>query len=122
MDALVSLLPLAAIAFLVDLPWLYTVGGWTQSIVKKIQGGAPVEMRWQGAPIVYLAIAFLIQHTRNRLDAFWMGIAVYGIYDFTNYAIFKNYQLEFAVADTLWGGVLFMGLREIALRLNLAGL
>ena len=119
MDALVSLVPLAVIAFLVDIPWLTVVGGWAQSMIKKIQGGAPVEVRWSAAPIVYLAIAFLVQHTRNRMDAFWTGVAVYGIYEFTNYVAFKNYQLEFAVADTLWGGVLFMALREIGLRLNL---
>ena len=119
MDALRTLLPLAILGVLVDIPWLYMVGGWSQSMIKKIQGGAPMRLRWEGAVVVYLAIAFLVQRTRNMTDAFFTGLAVYGIYDFTNYAILNNYQLEFAVADTLWGGTLFVILRELGLRLNL---
>ncbi len=119
MDALVSLVPLAVLGVLVDIPWLYTVGGWTQDMVKRIQGGAPMRMRWEGAPIIYLAIAFLVQHTRNRLDAFLTGLSVYAIYDFTNYATLEKYDIRFAVADSLWGGTLFVILRELGLRLNL---
>jgi uncharacterized membrane protein len=29
------------------------------------------------------------------------------VYDFTNYALLKDYDFRFAVADTVWGGVLF---------------
>lgn len=34
------------------------------------------------------------------------GLVCYGIFDFTNLAIFKDYQLSTAIIDTLWGGFL----------------
>ncbi len=34
------------------------------------------------------------------------GLVVYGVYDFTNYAIFQNYSLRIAVIDVLWGVLL----------------
>jgi hypothetical protein len=85
-------------------------------MLKRVQGGAPVRVRWEVAPIVYLAIAFLVQHTRNRMDAFWFGLCAFII---SNYAVLSNYDLRFAVADSVWGGTLFVILRELGLRLNL---
>ena len=37
----------------------------------------------------------------------FLGICVYGIYNFTNFAIFDNYSWKVAVVDTIWGGTLF---------------
>jgi uncharacterized membrane protein len=36
-----------------------------------------------------------------------IGLAIYGIYNATNMAIFKHYDVSVAVMDTLWGMVLF---------------
>ena len=119
MHALRNLLPLAALFVLCDLPWLYTVGGWSQAMVKRIQGGAPFQMRWEGAPIVYIALAFLVQHAATTTDAFLLGLATYAVYDFTNYATLAKYELEFAVPDSLWGGTLFAIVRELGVRLGL---
>ena len=44
---------------------------------------------------------------RSPNDAFILGFCVYGIYEFTNIAIFKNYKWIAAIVDTLWGGILF---------------
>ncbi len=38
--------------------------------------------------------------------AFVFGIVVYGIFDFTNLAIFTNYDLKTGLIDILWGGIL----------------
>jgi len=34
------------------------------------------------------------------------GIITYGIFDFTNLSLFKNYPLGLALFDTIWGGIL----------------
>lgn len=34
------------------------------------------------------------------------GIITYGIFDFTNLSLFKNYPIGLALFDTLWGGIL----------------
>jgi uncharacterized membrane protein len=119
MDTLYSLIPLALLFIVCDLPWLYTVGGWTQSMVKKIQGGAPFQMRWEGAPIVYLALAFLVQKARSTVEAGLIGLCTYAVYDFTNYSTITKYELNFAIADSLWGGALFMIVRSFAIYFNI---
>jgi uncharacterized membrane protein len=42
------------------------------------------------------------------MQAFARGLCVYGVYEFTNVAVFERYDWKFAAADTLWGGVLFV--------------
>lgn len=36
-----------------------------------------------------------------------LGLLVYGVYNFTNLALFEKYSLKIAMLDTLWGGILF---------------
>lgn len=119
MDAIRTLVPLALLFIVCDLPWLYTVGGWSQSMVKKIQGGAPMVMRWEAAPPVYLALAYLLTQASSTMNAFLIGLSTYAVYDFTNYATLTNYDPRFAIADSLWGGVLFTIVRTVAIKLNI---
>lgn len=35
-----------------------------------------------------------------------MGIMIYSIYNFTNYAVFQNWSLETSLVDIFWGGFL----------------
>ena len=64
-------------------------------------------MRLWAAPIVYAALAYLLVQMKSLKQAAASGVAVYAVYDFTNLLTFKDYNLSFAVQDTLWGGVLF---------------
>jgi len=50
---------------------------------------------------------FILREHRSPLDAFLLGIVIYGIYESTNYATFKKWNPTLAVMDTLWGGVLY---------------
>jgi len=50
---------------------------------------------------------FIIHEKKSPTDAFILGLCVYGIFDFTNYALFTNYSLLTGLVDTVWGGVLF---------------
>jgi uncharacterized membrane protein len=36
-----------------------------------------------------------------------LGCSIYGIYNFTNYAIFKNYDINIGIMDTVWGTFLY---------------
>lgn len=36
------------------------------------------------------------------------GLVTYGIFDFTNLAIFNNYSLPISIIDTMWGGLVCM--------------
>ena len=57
--------------------------------------------------IILVLYKFIIMDRRSPNDAFILGLCVYGIYEFTNIAIFKNYKWIPAIVDTLWGGILF---------------
>ena len=119
MDALRTLIPLALLFFLIDLPYLYTVGPWAQSLFKVVQGGAPFQLRWSAALPVYLALAYLVSLSKSTVEAAAIGAATYAVYDFTNYATLTKYDINFAIVDTIWGGTLFALVRIVAERLNL---
>ena len=90
---------------LIDVPWLFAIGETAQRLVLRIQG-SDLKLRYAPALVVYLALAYLVTKTESPMEAFKVGVAVYAVYDFTNYAMFKNYTLSFAIMDSIWGGVL----------------
>jgi uncharacterized membrane protein len=80
------------------------------AVVAKIQRVA-IQMRLEGAIIVYALLViglykFIISERRPVSDAAILGLVIYGVFDFTNYAMFKNYDLMTALMDTAWGSAL----------------
>jgi uncharacterized membrane protein len=119
MNAIRALIPLALLFIVCDAPWLLFTSESAQKMFKAIQGGTPLQFRLIGAIPVYLALAYLVQLARSTTEAFLLGLCVYAVYDFTNYATLAKYELSFAVADSLWGGLLFVLVRTIAIYLNI---
>lgn len=100
------------ILLVLDAIYLYSTRSMSGDLVRRMQGAAKTPLRILGIVFVYACIAallyvFILRDKRGPADAFLLGLCVYGIYDGTNYAIFKNYPIPFAVMDTIWGGVLF---------------
>jgi uncharacterized membrane protein len=89
-----------------DMIWLGTAGKYALTMHEKIQG-VPVVFRYGAAAIVYVALAYLLSYAKTALNAFYIGLSAYAVYDFTNYALLKDYDIRFALADTIWGGILF---------------
>lgn len=96
----------------VDSLYLSNIGG--PLFAKMVKGIQKDEMKINlfGAIGSYLLLIlvlykFIIVERKSPSDAFLLGFCIYGIFDFTNIAIFKNYRLLPAFTDTLWGGVLF---------------
>jgi uncharacterized membrane protein len=50
---------------------------------------------------------FIIQPNRSILDAFILGIIIYGVYETTNKALLLKWSWLTVFMDTLWGGILF---------------
>lgn len=107
----------AVIVLLVDLPWLMVSSTYVKPMVQRIQG-SPLEMRYLPAAIVYLALGYLVLQPSSYQEAFLMGASVYAVYDFTNLATLKNYDLSFAIVDSLWGGALFTIVHFVLKRLQ----
>ena len=104
---------------LCDIPWLWASASMSHPMFRKIQGGMPLEPRWAAAVPVYLALAYLLQLAQSTVEAGLIGLSTYAVYDFTNLTTLTNYSATVAIADSVWGGVLFMIVRELGLRLGL---
>jgi uncharacterized membrane protein len=50
---------------------------------------------------------FIIRPHRSVQEAFLLGLLTYGVFEFTNKAIFKKWEYMTVIIDTLWGGILF---------------
>jgi len=50
---------------------------------------------------------FILRTHRPILEAFLLGFLIYGVFDATNLAIFKKWDIRLAISDSIWGGVLF---------------
>ncbi|MEK9159768.1 MAG: DUF2177 family protein [Patescibacteria group bacterium] len=72
------------------------------------------ETKFWAAGVVYLLLAlglilFALPHAKTYPQALlWgglFGLIGYGIYDFTNLAVLKNWTLTVSLVDMAWGGV-----------------
>jgi len=96
---------------LFDYVYLRVCGTFLQRQIKNIQG-TPLVIRWIPLVLCYICIIlglnyFILSPKRTIQDAFFLGIFVYGVYEFTNFATFTNWSVFMVCLDTLWGGVLF---------------
>jgi len=112
MNQFYSLIKTAGVLFLVDIFWLATGGIYGRKMIELIQG-QPIQLRFVSAIIVYLFLAYMLLQTKSAKEAFLYGVCIYGVYDFTNHAVLQNYDWKFAIADTVWGGVLFVLARHL---------
>ena len=116
------------LAFLVmvvcDFIWLTLQKPMYQNMVYKVQY-SDLRVNMPGALVAYflmfVSIAFIILPLVKNLkintfkDAVLasiryggiLGLVIYGIYNATNFAIFKNYSIETAIIDTLWGVTIY---------------
>ena len=74
--------------------------------------GSPIQINIGGAILCYILLVgglyyFIIKDKHSILDAFLLGIVVYGVYGSTNMAIIKKWNYQTVVMDMLWGGILF---------------
>jgi len=79
--------------------------------VENIQG-SKLKMNYLAAILCYIFLIvginyFIIRPRRSVRDAFLFGLVIYGVYETTNWAIFKNWSILSVILDTLWGGTLF---------------
>jgi len=113
-------LKVAALFAAVDTPYLAVVRSQVLEMTKSIQGGRAVTFRLAAAVPVYAAMTFLLQRfATSTLTAFLLGLCVYAVYDFTSYALLKDYRLDIAIMDTLWGGVLFAIVYTLKIKLKI---
>jgi uncharacterized membrane protein len=102
----------SGIVFLIlDAIYLNLTSSFTQKHIRMIQGST-ISMNIYAAILCYVFLIaglnyFIIEQNKSIMDAFLFGIVIYGVYETTNWAIFKLWPPFLVLIDTLWGGVLF---------------
>jgi uncharacterized membrane protein len=72
-----------------------------------------LQPRYLAAIPVYLAMAYLLLQTKTYTEAALYGLAVYTVYEMTNYSVFQLYDLKIALTDMAWGALLFVFTRYL---------
>jgi uncharacterized membrane protein len=81
-----------------------------QSTFTQIQG-SPISLKISGGLVAWVLIASGLNYFAIIKGDVWasafrgalLGFIVYGVYNATNYATFKDYPLSTGVIDTTWG-------------------
>jgi uncharacterized membrane protein len=105
--------PLVILASLLALDSIY-IGAQYKYLSKTYASiqNSPLKINPFGAILCYIFLVFLLYYfilskKRKILDAFLLGVCVYGVYETTNYATLSKWPIYMVIVDTLWGGILF---------------
>ena len=95
----------------IDAIYLYSASKYFNSQIKAIQGNN-LKLKTIPTILCYLTLTtgiyyFGIIKNLNINELFFLGIFVYGVYEFTNHALFKKWKWKTVFMDTFWGGILF---------------
>jgi uncharacterized membrane protein len=106
------LMLISAIIFIsIDFVYLNVIKDYFNNQIVSVQGSQP-KINYLGAALCYIFLIvginyFIIKPKKSVNEAFLLGIVIYGVYETTNYALFKNWSILTVIMDTLWGGLLF---------------
>ena len=111
---------------LLDVCYVSFVKGYYVKMIATIQGGRPMKINKVFVMLSYLVLLFTItfivipyaiemKKSNNTFSnvyiAFsvgaFIGLSIYGIFNTTNIAMFKDYSVSIALLDTIWGTFLF---------------
>jgi len=108
-----NVLLILIILLLIDVIWLYLIKDKYSQQIVKIQN-QEVVINYYSALFVYVLLAIGLYYlslnktdimTKVKISALF-GLITYGVYDFTNGAIFKDWDFKLAIMDTIWGSIL----------------
>jgi len=105
------LLVSAIIFVCLDVSYLKIFGNYYSKQVETVQG-SKMQVNYLAAIITYILLIiglnyFIIRPRKSVSDAFLFGLIVYGVFEGTSWAMFKNWSLFSVILDTLWGGTVF---------------
>ena len=102
---------ISIIVLIIDYVYLSNIAAKPfMDMVEKIQNEKSI-VKYSSAAFTYALLILAIYKftpNLNYLDTFILGFIIYGVFDFTNMALFNKYDLKIAIQDTVWGGVLFV--------------
>lgn len=103
--------------FIIDVNMLALLSNlWGQTIFKVQKEKAVFRKIYAGVSYILMTFGvyyFVYRHINKNnwindtlINGFLFGLVLYGVFDMTNLAIFKNYSLYTGLIDMLWGSIL----------------
>ena len=110
MEKLLQYIVSAIVMLALDAIYLGTTQGIFADMVVSIQR-VVMKLKLFPAFVCYIFLIFglnyfILDQNRSVFDAFLFGLVIYGVFDSTNMAMFKKYNWNVAIMDTIWGGTL----------------
>ena len=101
----------SVVLLLLDAVFLKVISTMFRGQIMDVQK-APLKVNYVGAAICYAFLLFglyyfILKPRKPVLDAFLLGLVIYGVYESTSYALLEKWRLSTVAVDTLWGGTLF---------------
>ena len=102
---------IAIIMLLLDFIYLKLITPSFDRMIHNIQGKS-LKLKIKPAIISYSFLIFVFYYfitkdNKTVLEAFFLGFAIYGIYDTTNMATIDAWKWNIVALDSFWGGCLF---------------
>lgn len=107
---IVNFIKVFCLFILIDLIWIkYIAGPKYKDMIFDIQH-SELQIKPIPAILTYVAMTLLLLLFVSSSDYknFLLGALSYAIYDLTNLSLLDKFDANFALYDTLWGGLLFM--------------
>lgn len=112
MNNLIKFIIIFITIIILDILWFSISINMYKNQIKIIQNEEMILNIYAGF-IAYILLAFSVLFIANMknyeskkdliINCGIFGLLAYGIFNFTNMAIFKNYNIKTALADTTWG-------------------
>uniref|UniRef100_A0A6C0IW94 DUF2177 family protein n=1 Tax=viral metagenome TaxID=1070528 RepID=A0A6C0IW94_9ZZZZ len=87
------------------------------NLIYKIQG-SNLKINYLSAFLSYIFLTFALyffiikdnksSFRKKLVNAFILGLTIYGVFEATNLALFKNWSPYIVLSDTLWGATLML--------------
>ena len=119
MSFIKTLAIVSALVLAIDLVWIQWImkEKYTE-LIPRVQGTQMVVRYFPALisyftiilPVVLFSIPNVSPQRRFTDSLFYggiLGMCMYGMFSFTNYALIKNWTLEVVALDTIWGGILY---------------
>jgi uncharacterized membrane protein len=97
-----------------DIVWLSINNTYHSKLFESIQK-SPLELKiipamlvyiWMACAVTYFGVLSSKTSKESILHGGYIGLAMYGLYDFTNLATFKKWTYEMTFKDMTWGTML----------------
>ena len=97
-----------------DIVWLFINKTYHSKLFESIQH-SPLQIKliptivvyiWMVGAVTYFGVLSSKTSKESILHGGYIGLAMYGLYDFTNLATFKKWTYEMTIKDITWGTIL----------------